>query len=140
MMRTVWHLTVLLLCLGYASAGQAQTAQTIADLDAAYKDCMKAGTDSSGCGRAYLRQMDSTLSLIFEKVRVQSSSKEKIDLLNEHKIWLSKKSEFYKKQDENFTYHLQDGSWQKDMIWLVYENKADFLRKRALQLAKSLKE
>jgi len=141
-MKIRYHLPLLLLAVAFLSPlfMNGQASQDIASLDAAYKSCMQAGTDSSACGRNYLRQMDSILTVVYEKVRVQSSAKEKVDLLNDQKSWLGKKSEFYKKQDENFTFHLQDGSWKKDMIWLVYQNKADFLRKRALQLAKQLKE
>lgn len=139
-MTAYWKWISFCVALACTPALQAQATQDIAALDAAYKTCMQTGVDSSGCGRTYLRQMDSVLNVVYEKIRVQSSADEKVKLLNDQKSWLGKKSEFYKKQDENFTFHLQDGSWKKDMIWLVYQNKADFLRKRAMQLAKQLKE
>lgn len=124
----------------FALSGNSQSAQSVSDLELNYKACLKAGEDTSGCGRSYLRQMDSTVTLLYNKVRSGLDSKGKIDLQEEQKSWLTKKSEFYKKQDENFTFHLQDGSWKPNMIWIVYEAKADYLKKRALQLAKRLSD
>jgi hypothetical protein len=136
------HSFISILCwLSLWGSVKAQAAAgEINNLEQAYQSCLLSGKDTSNCGKTYLRQIDSTLSSLYEKVKLQLSANEKIDFLNEHKSWLAKKSEFNKKQDENFTFNLKEGTWKPNMIWLVYENKADFIRKRALLLAKRLKE
>jgi uncharacterized protein YecT (DUF1311 family) len=138
-MKTRSFFTILIWLAIWVSA-KAQATGDINNLEQAYKACLLTGKDTSNCGKTFLRQMDSTLSSLYERVRLQLSAKEKADFLNEHKSWLAKRSDFNKKQDENFTFNLQEGTWKPNMIWLVYENKADFIRKRALVLAKRLKE
>jgi uncharacterized protein YecT (DUF1311 family) len=107
-------------------------------MERTYKDCLKAKVDTSNCGKTFLHQMDSMLNVVYEKVRIQLSTPDVIVYMKEQQNWVKKKDTFFKKQDENFVYNLQEGIWLSSMIWLVYENKADFIKKRVVSLAKKL--
>ena len=75
---------------------------------------------------------------VFSKVSAKLPADEKADLLKEQLSWNVKKDIYFKKQDENFVYNLKEGTWTKDMIRLVYEEKADYLLKRIRLVQKRL--
>ncbi len=118
----------------------AQLSKSIDEIEVQYKDCQRAKPDSTVCSRLYLSQIDSMLTVVFEKLKSQLSSEEKLSLLKDQASWSEKKGKFFKKEDENFVYNLKEGIWTKDMIRFSYQAKTAFVLKRIKTLLKQLQE
>ncbi|MBK9328057.1 MAG: hypothetical protein IPM95_01835 [Sphingobacteriales bacterium] len=119
----------------------AQTArESFKALEQQHKECEKFKADSVNCHRIYLQQLDSIMLIVFEKVKVNLPSEQKAKIIKEQLSWSAQKNSFFKKQDENFVYNLQEGIWTKDMIRITYATKSDFVRKRLLTLLKQVQE
>lgn len=116
----------------------AQTAKTIDEMESVHKECMRIKEDSTVCSRRFLAQMDSMLLIVFNEVKQNTADDKQPTLIVEQAAWNKKKGEFFKKQDETFVYNLKDGSWTKDMIRLIYRQKADYVLKRIRVLLKRL--
>lgn len=127
----------LFLCNNYVHA---QLTKSIDEMEVQYKECQRAKPDSTVCSRLYLSQMDSMLTVVFEKLKAQLSSEEKLALVKDQASWTEKKGKFFKKEDENFVYNLKEGIWTKDMIRFSYQAKASFVLKRIKTLLKQLKD
>jgi uncharacterized protein YecT (DUF1311 family) len=116
----------------------AQTANTIDEMEAVNKECIRIKEDSVVCSRKFLAQMDSMVNIVFNEVKAKVAADEKAALVQDQMSWTKKKGEFFKKQDDTFVYNLQEGIWKKDMIRITYQQKADYLLKRIRLLLKKL--
>ncbi len=116
----------------------AQTANTIDEMEAVHKECIRIKEDSVVCSRKFLAQMDSMVNIVFNEVKAKVAADEKAALVQDQMSWTKKKGEFFKKQDDTFVYNLQEGIWKKDMIRITYQQKADYLLKRIRLLLKKL--
>ena len=81
--------------------------KSIDEMEVQYKECQRAKPDSTVCSRLYLSQMDSMLTVVFEKLKAQLSSEEKLALVKDQASWTEKKGKFFKKEDENFVVMVQ---------------------------------
>ncbi len=113
-------------------------ADVIEDIESVHKSCLQIKFDSVACSRLYFFQLDSMVNIVFAKAKMTVSGDEKIALIKDQLSWAAKKETFYKRQDQNFLYNLQEGAWKKDMIRVTYEEKAEFLLKRIKLLLKKL--
>ena len=84
----------LFLCNNYVHA---QLTKSIDEMEVQYKECQRAKPDSTVCSRLYLSQMDSMLTVVFEKLKAQLSSEEKLALVKDQASWTEKKGKFFKK-------------------------------------------
>jgi hypothetical protein len=134
-MKLLIFLLIPILSLSSISV-YAQADKSIDEMEAAHKACLSVKPDSSGCSRLFLIQMDSMLNIVFNQVKELTFSDEKVALMKDQISWNLRRDAYFKKQDINFSYQLAEGTWKKDMIRVVYENKADFLVKRIRQLLK----
>jgi uncharacterized protein YecT (DUF1311 family) len=116
----------------------AQTANTIDEMEAVHKECIRIKEDSVVCSRKFLAQMDSMVNIVFNEVKAKVAADEKAALVQDQMSWTKKKGEFFKKKDDTFVYNLQEGIWKKDMIRITYQQKADYLLKRIRLLLKKL--
>jgi hypothetical protein len=132
-------LFLLLFTLFLHSTVSAQEAEQLSEIDAQYKACTKLKSDSVNCYRDYLAQSEALLSTVFEKIKNTLTAEEKAKFIKDHLSWVIKKEAHFKKQDENFYYHLKDGTWNKEMIRFPLQSKADFVKKRTQALIKQYK-
>ncbi len=121
-------------------AGAQSVKESFKELEQQHKECEKLRADSVNCHKVYLQQLDSMMLIVFEKVKVDLSPEQKAKVIKEQLSWSAQKNSFFKKQDENFVYNIQEGIWTKDMIKVTYASKSDFVRKRLLSLLKHVKE
>jgi hypothetical protein len=121
--------------LFYAIDSFAQS-DIIDQYEAEYKDCTALKEDSIVCYRVYYYRMDSMMNVIFTQVKNLVPAGEKGELLKDQLSWNSKRETFFKKQDANFVFNLNEGIWKKDMIRYVYKDKGDYLLKRMRALLK----
>ncbi|MFN8237421.1 MAG: hypothetical protein U0T77_04560 [Chitinophagales bacterium] len=122
------------------NAGAQTAKESFQALEQQHKECEKFKADSVNCHKVYLQQLDSMLLIVFEKVKVNLPAEQKAKVIKEQLSWSAQKNSFFKKQDENFVYNLQEGIWTKDMIKVTYATKSDFVRKRIQSLLKQVKE
>lgn len=130
--------SVMFLLVTATLFSHAQTAKTIDEMESVHKECMRIKEDSTVCSRRFLAQMDSMLTIVLNEVKQNTAEDKQAALTVEQAAWNKKKGEFFKKQDETFVYNLKDGSWKKDMIRLIYRQKADYVLKRIRVLLKRL--
>lgn len=136
---TRYFLSVFVYCTAL-NAGAQTAKESFKELEQQHKDCEKFKADSVNCHKLYLQQLDSMLLIVFEKVKVNLSADQKAKVIKEQLSWSAQKNTFFKKQDENFVYNIQEGIWTKDMIKVTYATKSDFVRKRIQSLLKQVKE
>jgi hypothetical protein len=114
----------------------AQTAEQIYQMEVSHKECLGIKPDSIACSRVFFYQMDSMVNVVYNKAKEDVSPDERSQFIKEQLSWAYRKESFFKKQDENFIFNLKEGTWKKEMIRIVYEQKADFLLKRIKSLLK----
>ena len=114
--------------------------EVIAEMESDHKVCLQIKPDSIACSRNYFFQTDSMLDIIFNKVKTEIPSDEQMQLMKEQLSWAGKKNAYFSKQDINFAYNIKEGTWKKEMIRFVYENKGDFILKRIKILLKKLNQ
>lgn len=117
---------------------KAQTPALIEQMEASHKECLRIKPDSIPCSRVFFYQMDSMVNVIYEKAKSEVPAGDKAAFIREQLSWVAKKEAFFKKQDVNFAFNLQEGTWKREMIRVVYEAKADFILKRIKSLLKYL--
>lgn len=115
-------------------------ADVITELEANHKACVQIKYDSVACARVYFYALDSMMNIVFLKAKESLSGDERTDLIKDQLSWAAKKETFFKKQDQNFVYNIQEGTWKKEMIRVPYEEKAYYLLKRIKFLLKKLIE
>ena len=126
----------LLISSTYAG-GVSKSLQQIEDI---LKSCQQINSDSSACYRNYLGQIDSMMTVVFESAKEQVPINEKSSLLQDQMRWNKKKMEFFKVQEDTFKSNISDGTWNKEMIRITYQQKADFVLKRIKSLLKKIKD
>ncbi|MBK8350536.1 MAG: hypothetical protein IPL21_02225 [Saprospirales bacterium] len=72
--------------------------KSIDEMEVQYKECQRAKPDSTVCSRLYLSQMDSMLTVVFEKLKAQLSSEEKLALVKIRQAGLKRKENFQKRR------------------------------------------
>ena len=97
------------LCNNYAYA---QLTKSIDEMEMQYKECQRAKPDSTVCSRLYLSQMDSMLTVVFEKLKAQLSSEEKLALVKDQASWTEKKGKFSSELDiKSYIIPCTTGCW-----------------------------
>ncbi len=137
LMKQMFVLSFFLLC--FISCFAQDEDDIVTAVQTNFKSCQRLKKDSIPCFRFYYNTLDSLLLSVFSKVSIQLPAGEKVALLKDQISWNVKREIYFKKQDENFVYNLKEGTWAKDMIRFVYEDKADFILKRIQSLQKRLK-
>ena len=139
-MRRFFLLIFIFFCVAIQQQAHAQLSKSVEAIEVLHKYCLRIKTDSSGCSKQFLTQVDSILPIVLEQLKAQLFSDEKTALIQDQVSWGKKKGEFFKIQDETFKYNLQEGIWKNDMIRITYQQKAEFILKRIKVLLKRLKE
>jgi hypothetical protein len=128
----------LVACLLLAGTANGQTLKDIETLKKNGQECLDKGVDMKGCAKHYCFQMDSILSVACERLGSKLKGKEKEAFKKEHTDWLKKKKKFEAAEERDFQKKFKTKEWGPDMYMIVYENDAEFIRKRAVAVVKRL--
>jgi len=115
-----------------------QSLKDISILADQHQKCLDEGVDMQGCSRNYCLQMDSCLNLVYNNIRKLLTDTEKENLKKEQLNWLKKRDLYYKKEQSEFKKQFDSGEWGSDMFMIVYQNDAEFVRKRVVVLIQKL--
>jgi uncharacterized protein YecT (DUF1311 family) len=118
--------------------GQAQTVKTIEDMSHKHQACLDSGKDMLGCSRSFYSQMDSMITVVYDKLITVLNLTGKATLKKDQLDWLKKRDVFFKKQDKVFDDNYKKGKWGLEMQMVTYDDKADFIKKRILLLIRRL--
>jgi len=108
-------------------------------MDRIYQDhlkCLDSGINMLGCSRKYYLEMDSMLNLTYKKLRTTLNETEKSTLKEEQLKWLKERDAYFETQNRIFNDKVNSGEWGNDMYMVTFDNKADFVRKRVLEIIK----
>ncbi len=116
-------------------------AQLKNSMDRIYQDhlkCLDSGINMLGCSRKYYLEMDSMLNLTYKKLRASLNEAEKSKLKEEQLKWLKERDAYFEDQNRIFNEKVTSGEWGNDMYMVTYDDKADFVRKRVLDIIKRI--
>lgn len=117
-----------------SSEANCQSVKDIKKLEAANQRCLDSGMHMLHCSAYFNYEMDSMLNLVYEKLINSLDNNGKIFLKTEQKNWLKKRDSYFKKEDTGFNKRMKSGEDGPDMYMIVYDDKADFVKRRVLQL------
>ena len=130
----------------FSLAGQSQTATTIEAMESKYQSCLDKGKDMLACSKAYYRQMDSMLNVVYNKLRSTLDSSQKAQLKREQLQWLAKRDNYFQKTKIDFKKNHQgvdaDGEdfGAQDEAMIMFDKNAAFVQERVLVLIDKLKK
>jgi hypothetical protein len=131
---------VLIFFLQFSNTYAGGISKSLLQMEDLLKSCKQINADSSACYRNYLGQIDSMMTVVFEIAKEQVPINEKSSLLQDQMRWNKKKTEFFKIQEDTFKSNISDGTWNKEMIRITYQQKADFVIKRIKSLLKKIRD
>jgi uncharacterized protein YecT (DUF1311 family) len=118
--------------------GNAQTIQTIELMSKKHQACLDSGVQMLKCSRSYYFQMDSTLNVVYNKLKIKLNTKERDSLKRDEIAWIKKKDIYFKKQNEIYNSKFEKGEWGSDMYMITYDNDAEFIKARIIVLLNKL--
>jgi len=130
------NLLIISMLLFYGTACDAQTLDEIARMKQQCKSCLDSGVDMQGCARKYSIRMYEMVDTAYDNLSKKLSQKERASLKNDQMQWLQKRDKFEKEQVKEFQKKIKSEEWGYDMFMIVYENDAEFTRKRVVDLIK----
>ena len=89
-----------------------------------------------GCSKRYYLQADSLLNVAYSQLRSKMNATEKEALKEEQLIWLKKRDNYFRQQNEKFRRKFKEGEWGSDMAMITYSEQADFVKERVVELLK----
>ena len=139
-MKKLRPIIPLLISLFVYSASSAQTGKTIERLESAEQNCLDSGTNMIGCAQTFYFQMDSLLNVVYTQLRSSLDSSQKSALKKDQKVWLAKRSLFFKKTLNTFKKKNPDKSpyglaiGAQDDAMIMCDDNAEFVKNRVLIL------
>lgn len=79
------------------------------------------------------------LNVVYNKLMSPLNAPAKAALKKEQLDWLAKRDIFFKKQDKIFDDNYKKKNWGLEMQMVTYDDKAGFIKKRVIVLARRLK-
>jgi uncharacterized protein YecT (DUF1311 family) len=113
----------------------AQTVATVNQLDTTYQTCIDGGANMLGCAQTYYTQMDSMLTVVYNKklLAIADSSK-RLQLATTQTKWLASRDEYFTQINSGGT---QDGGLTgDDRLMNIADKKALFIKSRVVELLK----
>ena len=117
----------------YDSYGQV-TQQSIDSLESAHQKCLDIGKQMVNCSKVYYLSMDSVLNRIYGQVRYKMSPTGRENLKLSQVNWLKERDAFFRIKDKEFIKKINSGEWGKDDAMIIYDDKAEYVRKRVQYL------
>jgi uncharacterized protein YecT (DUF1311 family) len=116
--------------------GSAQTIESVENMATKYQTCLDTGVDMLGCSKRFYFQMDSMLNVVYENQITTLEASKKATLERQQIAWLKKRDNYFKKQDKKSQYKIRKSEWGKDMEMITYDEKANFIKRRVIDLIK----
>ncbi len=130
------NLIIIVTLLLFNTVGSSQTMDEIAKMKAQCQSCLDSGVDMQGCARKYCIEMYEIVDTAFNNLSEKLSQQERALLKTEQVKWLKKRKQFEKEEEKEFQKKYKTGEWGTDMFMIVYENDAEYTRKRIVELIK----
>lgn len=129
---------ILLLLLTFCSSDK-NYQNVIERLSKEHQACLDTGVNMLGCSRKFYFEMDSMLNVVYREYRSSLTESGKKILKNEQLNWLKKRDEFFAKENKEYQKNIKSQEWGPDMYMIVYDNNADFVKERTLELITQMK-
>lgn len=84
--------------------------------------------------------MDSMLNVVYNAYSGSIEKKEQDPLKMEQRKWIKQRDDFFDTQNKEFQKKMESGEWGPDMYMITYDNYAEFVKARTMDLIKKLKE
>ena len=133
---------LLLLCC--SSKNFSQTVSTVDYLSKQYQDCLDRGKYMLGCSKQFYFQMDSLLNVVYTNLRSTLTKEQQLVITRAQQQWLTQRDAHFKQTLAKFKKanpgHSPYGSaiGAQDDAMFMYDENAEFVKKRVLSLGKLL--
>ncbi len=124
---------VLTLCFGTAAV-EAQTMKYMDSLADAHQACLDNGINMLGCSQRYYKTMDSILNIAYNKLKNTLTTEGQAALKQEQLKWLKKRDAHHAAELKEYRKNVDVGESGTDMFMIVYDNDAEFVRDRVIEL------
>lgn len=128
---------IIVLCLalsGGSCCSFAQSRRAVEDMAARHQTCLDEGRHMLQCSREYYRQMDSLLNMTYKNLYSGMAPAEREMLKKEQVSWLRRRDEYFKEQQAKYRKSFDAGEMGADMFMVVYDDDAEFVKERILEL------
>ena len=128
--------TFIFSCIsGAENKADAQIRNVIERLGKSEQACLDKGIHMSGCSYRFMHQMDSLLNVEYKAVYAKLSHDQQIALRKEELVWIKQRDIFFKKEDnKRANSNSSEGLQGEDLDMTIYDNKANYIQKRILQI------
>ena len=99
-----------------------------------HQTCLDSGINMLGCSRKFYFEMDSMLNVVYKDYKSTLNEIEKENLKKEQRDWLKKRDDFLAKENKEYQKNIDTQKWGPDMYMIVYDNDANFVKKRIFEL------
>jgi uncharacterized protein YecT (DUF1311 family) len=113
-----------------------QKAPDVVVLETQYQQCLDNGQNMLACSKLFYLQMDSLLNVYYQKLRTTCNDQQKSNLKTEQIKWLSKRDAYFKTTRYKAQKNSQNGIVPKDDEMFMYNDNAEFVQARVLELYK----
>lgn len=115
-------------------SGYSQMSKIIDSIEIIEKKCLDSGIKMKNCSYVFYNKMDSLLNVQYNKQKNILSENKKVKLKLEQINWLSTRNDYFKRLENEYSTKLKTGEWGRDDIMIVWDKKAEFVKKRILAI------
>jgi uncharacterized protein YecT (DUF1311 family) len=133
----VKKIIIIIFVIVCSNLGNAQGIYIVEKMADDHQACLDKGYKMLQCAIGFYYEMDSMLNVVYTNLRKKVTTKEKEKLKKEQNQWLKRRDVFFKK--ENKIALKNWSNWGEDADMFAYDNKADFVKRRVIELIKRLK-
>lgn len=112
----------------------------IEQLSKKHQKCLDSGKNMINCSRQFYSEMNQMLKIVFEECEISLTESEKESLKREQHLWSKKREQYFAEQNQNFKDKIKSEEWGPDMYMIVYQNDADFVKARIIELIDRMKK
>ncbi|PWA06574.1 hypothetical protein [Flavobacterium psychrotolerans] len=112
----------------------------IEQLSEKHQKCLDSGKNMMNCSRQFHFEMNHMLKIVLKECRISLNKTEQESLEREQLLWSKKREQYITEQNQEFNDKIKSEEWGQDMYMAVYQNDADFVKARVLELIKRMKK
>jgi uncharacterized protein YecT (DUF1311 family) len=112
----------------------------IEQLSIKHQKCLDSGKNMMECSRQFYFEMNQMLNIVYEDCRISLNESEQESLKKEQLLWLKKRDQYFAEQNRDFSYKIKSEEWGQDMYMIVYQNDADFVKARVVELISKMEK
>ena len=131
---TIFSIVILLL----TGTINAQTLDEVSSLKREHQTCLDSGVNMLGCSTLFYEQMDSLLNLAYNNLRKKIMAGERDTLKNEEIHWIKTRDNYFSKRKREFQADMKKEGWGNDMYMILYDEEAEFIGERVIELINRL--